>query len=110
MPDSTPRHSVAWRPTPAYLERSRLRRFMEAQGIGGYDELLRRAAADPSWFWDAVVRDLGLAWYRPYTQVLDLSDGVPWARWFSGGLYNYVHNALDKHAAGPRTADRPALV
>ncbi len=94
--------AIAWTPTEAYLERSRLRRFIEATGTPGYDELLRRAAGDPAWYWDAVVRDLDLAWQKPYDRVLDLAAGLPWASWFPGGHFNYVATALDRHAAGAR--------
>jgi acetyl-CoA synthetase len=92
---------VGWLPTEASEARSRLRRFMEAHGFVSLDELHRRSIADQTWFWDAVVKDLDLEFYQPYQQVLDLSRGKPWARWFVGGKYNYVHNALDRHAAGP---------
>lgn len=104
----------AWWPGDAQLRRSRLRRFMAAQGLPDLAGLRRRAVEDPRWFWDAVVRDLGLEFYRPYDQVLDLGRGLPWARWFIGGQYNYVHNALDRHLPGSRpragdaTPDRPS--
>lgn len=88
---------IAWRPTSEYLEKSRLLRFMRAQGIATYDELLARATADPAWFWGAVAEDLDLRWFRPYTSVMDTSDGVPWTRWYVDGQFNYVANALDKH-------------
>src|SRR5262245_58904350 len=100
---------IAWRPGEDALKRSRLLRLMRSNGIATLDELRRRAVADVAWFWDAVVRDLGLEFERPYEQVLDLSQGKPWARWFVGGRYNYVHNALDRHARGP-LAQRPAIV
>ena len=102
--------AIAWRPSAEDLERSRLRRFMAAHGIAEYGALLERAAADPAWFWDAVVRDLELEWFTPYAQVMDLSAGVPWARWFTGGTYNYVHNALDRFARNPATAGHTALI
>src|SRR4028118_2383114 len=41
---------IAWRPSPVYLQRSRLRRFMQQQGVGSFEELLQRSAADPVWF------------------------------------------------------------
>src|SRR3954463_7811429 len=100
---------IVWRPTAAHLERSRLRRFMAREGIASFEELLARAADDVSWFWDATVKDLDLEFYRPYERVVDLSRGVPWATWFPGGQYNYVHNALDKHAAGPH-AGKTAVI
>lgn len=92
---------IAWRPTPEYVERSRLHSFMLRHGLDTFGELIERYSADPEWFWQAVVEDLGLEWYEPPTQVLDLSRGVEWARWFVGGSYNYVHDAVDKHSSGP---------
>jgi acetyl-CoA synthetase len=100
---------IAWRPSPAYLQRSRLLRFMRAHGIQTYPELLRRSLQEPVWFWDAVCKDLDLEWYTPYTQVMDDSRGVAWTTWFRGGRFNYVHNALDKHAASARR-DQPAVI
>jgi acetyl-CoA synthetase len=91
---------VAWRPPPDYVERSRLRRFMRTVGVDSYHALLTWAAADPARFWDAAVRDLQLEFYQQYTATLDLSRGLPWARWFEGGLYNYAHDAVDKRASG----------
>jgi acetyl-CoA synthetase len=71
---------------------------MQRQGIPTFTELLERSTHDLEWFWDAVVRDLDMQWYETYTQVLDLSNGVEWPRWFVGGKYNYVHDAVDKWA------------
>ena len=88
---------IAWRPSPEYLQRSRLLRFMEQHGIAAYADLCARAASDPQWFWSAVDRDLDLRWHRPYTQVMDTSAGPEWTRWFIDGQFNYVANALDKH-------------
>ena len=90
---------IAWRPTEEYIRKSRLLRFMRRHGIEDYAALLARADADPAWFWDAVSDDLGLVWQRPYTQVMDTSRGIPWTTWFTGGKFNYVATALDKHAA-----------
>jgi len=89
---------IVWRPDAFYRERSRLGHFMARHGIGSFAALLRRATEDLSWFWDAVVRDLELEWFRPYRQVVDLSRGREWPRWFVDGQYNYVHDAVDKQA------------
>lgn len=94
--------AIVWEPSTAYLDRSRLKQFMANVGAIDYEDLLRRAAADPAWYWNAVVHDLDLVWTRPYEQVLDLSAGPAWPNWFAGGAFNYVHNALDRHATGAR--------
>ena len=75
---------VIWEPDPETVARSRLRRFMDRHGIGSFQELIERSTTDLEWYWDAVVHDVGLAFYKGYDAVLDQSDGVPWTRWFPG--------------------------
>ena len=100
---------ICWRPSRAMVEQSNLGRFIARQGLRSFEELLGWSVADVGRFWDAVVRDLGLEWYEPYTKVLDLSRGTPWATWWIGARFNYVHNALDRHAAGANR-DKVALI
>src|SRR5438552_9159178 len=62
---------------------------------------MRRSTRDVAWFWDTVLRDLDIQFYKPYSRVVDLSDGKPWAHWCVGGEMNIVHNLLDKYADTP---------
>ncbi len=107
---------VMWTPSETYLQRSRLLRFMNKYAISSYQKLCEHAADDPSWFWDAVSQDLELHWSKPYTRVMDISAGIPWARWFIDGKLNYAYNALDKHivkahdTGKPEIANRAALI
>ncbi len=96
------RTGIVWRPSREYIRRSRLQRFMRRYGIKTFQELLSRSTEDAEWFWDAVVKDLKLEWYKPYTRVMDTSRGIPWTRWFVDGRYNYVHDALDRQVETPR--------
>jgi acetyl-CoA synthetase len=100
---------ISWQPSREMVAQSNLARFMARHGLQSYDDLVRWSVADVARFWDAVVADLGLEWYVPYTKVLDLSRGAPWATWWVDGQFNYVHNALDRHVAGPER-DKVALV
>ncbi len=104
-----PPAEVAWRPTPQVAAKANVKGFMERLGIGSLGELLSRSQEDVAWFWGAVERDLGFDWFRPYTQVLDESQGTPWARWFVGGQTNIALNCVDRHARGPRR-NRLALI
>lgn len=99
----------AWTPSAELVEQSNVWRFMKRHGIGDYRELLERSTRDIAWFWDAMVAELGIAFAEPYRQVVDISRGVPWARWFLGGRLNLVHNCLDKHLPSSRR-DKPAIV
>lgn len=89
----------AWHPPADLAAASNARAFLDELGIPDYDTLIRRAEADPAWFWGEVARRL--AFYRPWDETLDLSRGVPFARWCVGGRTNLVLNALDRHRGGP---------
>jgi acetyl-CoA synthetase len=97
-----------WHPTPELVAQSNLQRFIKKHGLGSYDELMRRSTTDIAWFWDAVLRDLDIQFYEPYSRVVDLSEGKPWARWCVGGEMNIGHNMLDKYA-GTEVDDRLAI-
>ncbi|HLU37299.1 MAG TPA: AMP-binding protein [Thermomicrobiales bacterium] len=99
------RDVVVWQPEPHHLERSRLIQLCRATGNDTPNELRAWAASDVGRYWDTVVRDLDLQWHRPYNAPLDLSRGKPWPEWFVGGGFNYVTNALDRHADGPHAAE-----
>ncbi|MEA2353958.1 MAG: acetyl-CoA synthetase [Solirubrobacteraceae bacterium] len=100
----------AWEPTPEYIEEANVTRLMRAHGIGRLDELRRRSVAEPEWFWNAVVEDLGIPFARPYRRVLDAAGGIQWTRWFVDGQVNIAAACVDRWAADPAHADRPALI
>jgi acetyl-CoA synthetase len=100
---------VAWRPTPEYVENANVTRLMRAHGVGSIDELRRRSVEDMEWFWDAVVKDMGIEFTTPYERVLDNSGGIAWSKWFVGGRVNLTHNCVDRHAMSGR-ADRLAVI
>ena len=81
---------------------------MRTHDIATYEELVARSVGDIEWFWDAVVRDLGISFLTPYEQVLDTSRGVEWATWFLGGKTNLAHQCVDVWA--DRTPEAPAVV
>ncbi len=105
----TDRQGIIWRPRPDDLENSHIARFMRRQWIPGLDALRERAVTEPDWFYEAIVEDLGISWFRPYERVLDDSGGLPWTEWFIRGRLNIVHNVLDRHLEGPR-AEQVAVI
>lgn len=100
---------IVWKPDPEWMASSNIQRFMARHGIPDYDSLYQRSVADWRWFWEAVLEDLNIEFYRPYSQIVDLSRGLPFARWCVDGEMNIVHNCLDKWI-GTATESRPALI
>ncbi|HSA58820.1 MAG TPA: AMP-binding protein [bacterium] len=99
-------NEIVWRPYGDYIEKSNITRFMRKHGIKDYDDLIRRSTSEIEWFWDAALKDLGVEWYQPYTKVVE--GGMPWAKWFTGGKLNLIHNVLDRHV--PSRASKAALI
>ncbi len=95
---------VVWEPNPQWIADSNLQAFMDRHGIASYDDLLQRSVSDLEWFWRAVLDDLDIQFYEPYTQVVDLSRGIQFPRWCVDARLNIVHNCLDKWQGTDREA------
>ena len=101
---------IIWRPNEDFLENSNVARFMKKHGLASYEELLDYFREDVGRFWEAIEKDMGVSWYRPYDQIMDPSGGLPWTKWFLGGELNIVHNCIDRHLTTPtRDRDGPHL-
>ena len=98
--------SELWHPTPDYVQRSRLLRFMQRHRIADYPALYDRSIGEMEWFWKAALEEMGIEWASPYTRVLDLSKGPSesdvqaWAD---------EHKVRVLNVAGPRESKCPGI-
>ncbi len=99
------RDGFAWRPDSEIAESSRMMALMRSVGAKSYDDLLAWADADLERFWRHYIEFLDFRFDTPFETAMDLSDGMPMAKWCVGGTTNLVVNALDKHR-GTAAADR----
>jgi acetyl-CoA synthetase len=95
-----------WEPSPEFAAATNVRRFMDRLGTPTLGEFLCYSTDHLEEFWARVVDEVGIEWAEPYRQVLDVSRGVEWARWFTGGRLNIAANCLDRH----RVVTRPAII
>lgn len=91
-----------WTPSEAYTRGSHLERLMQHLGLPDYDALYAFSVERPDAFWKATLEQMGLEWFEPYEDYVDLSRGVMWPEWFPGGKLNLAHNATTRHATGAR--------
>ncbi len=98
-----------WTPTPELIAGSVLTAFLRQVGEESFESLGRRADADPAWLMEQVFEFCDFRFFKPYTQMLDVSRGQPWARWCVGGTTNIVLNCIDRHHGTPAW-QRPFLV
>jgi acetyl-CoA synthetase len=93
MPD------FVWTPSEGVRERANVTRLIRRLGAADYRALHRVSVDEPDRFWPEVIDDLGLEFSEPWTQVLDTSDGIAWARWFVGGKLNLAENCVHRWVA-----------
>jgi acetyl-CoA synthetase len=93
MPD------FVWTPSEGVRERANVTRLIRRLGAADYRALHRVSVDEPDRFWPEVIDDLGLEFSEPWTQVLDTSDGIEWARWFVGGKLNLAQNCVHRWVA-----------
>lgn len=92
----------AWYPSDAFKRESNWAALIAAENLADYPMLERKAAQDPEWFWDAVIRFLGVQFVKPYSRVLDQSKGIEWPQWCIGATGNMTLSLLDRHLAAGR--------
>jgi acetyl-CoA synthetase len=93
---------IVWRPTPQLIQDSRLKKFMDQYNIPDFQNLMHRSTTDLDWFWNAVLKDLDIQFYQPYSKIVDLSNGIERPVWCVDGVMNIVHNCLDKYIGTPQ--------
>ena len=98
-----------WHPSKSQINKANVTAFMRRHEIMSYGELIQRCTTGIEWFWDTCVHESKLAWFEPYTNVLNKSEGFERASWFEGGTINIAYNCVDRHALDKKSARKVAV-
>lgn len=99
---------IVWEPHGYYKTKSNISKFLENYDYSSYADAIPNDEDELDRFWNAAVEDVGIVWDKEYDEILDTSDGYPFAEWFVGGQLNAVQTLLEKWA--DQTPDRPAYL
>ena len=55
---------IVWQPNPEWINASNLAAFMQIYGIKNFDQLLHQSTTDIEWFWEAVLKDLDIQFFK----------------------------------------------
>src|SRR5579884_2558491 len=58
---------AVWEPPAEVIERANATRLVRKAGAADWWDLVRRAGADPEWFWPLSVEDTGIEFSEPWT-------------------------------------------
>jgi acetyl-CoA synthetase len=101
--------SEVWQPPQEVIERAQVTRLIRQMGVPNYDALYQLSTENPDEYWQEVNRFLGIKWRRPPEAYVDLSEGLPFPKWFPGGKLNWVDTIL-AYAADPARKDQAAII
>ncbi len=93
-----------YNPTREMIESTNIFKFAKYNNIKEIKDLYARADSDPEWFWDSLVRYLGISFFRNYDKVIDTGHGNEMARWFVGGRVNIAYNAVERYSNEKKAA------
>lgn len=100
---------AVWFPTEEYKEKTRLYGWMKSLGYEDYETFYNKSIEETAWFWGEAEKAVGYQWMKPYTDVLDLENGTPFAQWYNGGTCNVVESVLSRWLADDETRTQAAL-
>lgn len=91
-------------PEPADIEHAHITALRRELGLDSQAALFAWSVAEREAFWERTVARLGIRFRRPYTRLLDRSQGVEAPQWFVGAEMNIVESCFQA------PADQTAIV
>jgi acetyl-CoA synthetase len=86
-----------WKPPREVIEESNVKEYLDKKNYKSYKDFVKYSCENIRKFWSEIIEPLNIEFFEDYKEVLDISKGVEWARWFIGGKVNVTYNALDRH-------------
>ncbi len=94
----------SWVPSLEVIRKSNLYALMQEQRAANYAEIHQWSVQNPEAFWERTIRALDIKLRKPYTQLLDLSQGVAHAEWLRGTELNIAESCFKS------SPDSPAII
>jgi len=84
-------------PSEKQIKESNIYKFMQKHNLSSIEELSKKSKDDLEWFWKSVDEDIGIVWDKPYSKILDISQGIAWTTWFVDGKTNIYKSSVEKY-------------
>ncbi|MDM9379745.1 AMP-binding protein [Chlorogloeopsis sp. ULAP01] len=94
----------AWFPSQKQIQATNIAALMKELKLDSYAELHAWSAQHRAEFWEMMIKRLGICLQKPYTQIIDLSQGVELPQWLVGARLNIAESCFQA------PADNPAII
>ncbi|PSB05246.1 AMP-binding protein [Merismopedia glauca] len=84
----------AWFPTTEEIQETNLWEVMRSLNISTYPELHTWSVANRADFWELMIKRLKIKFQKPYTTILDLSQGLESPQWLVNARFNIVESCF----------------
>src|ERR1700692_3843727 len=88
-------HNFLWEPSSESIRKTNLYTLMQEQRAAKYAEIHAWSVENPEAFWERTMRALDIRLRKPYSQLLDVSDGVAHAKWLAGAQLNIAESCFN---------------
>lgn len=86
--------SPVWVPSIEQIQATNIAALMQDLKIHTYADLHSWSIRDRAAFWDVMIQRLGIRFQEPYTQIVDLSQGVEFPQWLVNARLNIVESCF----------------
>jgi len=95
-----------WQPPREVVAEANITHLLEKLGFKSYKDFVEWSTGS-GWreFWEKAPGWIGVEWFREPREVVDLSKGPEWARWYRGGMVNAAYNVVDRPVREGRGLD-----
>ena len=94
----------AWTPTADFIRTTNIAWLMQKVGADSYEKLHQWSVQNREAFWKLVIERLNIRFQKPFTRVMDLSDGIENPGWLVNAKLNIVESCFTA------PADSPAII
>ncbi len=85
-------------PSQEVIDNANIMAYMKSKGFTDYHEFHKWSVENRFEFWEDMAKELH--WFEPWQTTFEWTQ-KPFFKWFSGGKFNIVYNALDRHMGTP---------
>lgn len=84
----------AWFPTDEIIQSSHLFQLMQDKKIKSLSDLHKWSVTDYESYWESITKKLNISFIKPYSAIVDVSNGIETPRWFVDAKLNIVQSCF----------------
>ena len=85
---------ISWTPSKKIIKSSNIYTMLQKHSFKDYHDFWKWSVQEKAAFWEETVKNLGIQFKKPYTTLLDISNGIEDPQWLKGAQLNIVDSCF----------------